>query len=145
MARIPMQAAMRAAAVATLEAYATSVSIKLQVYPGRPASIAAPTAFVDKMTETIDYDGLNRRVPRAEVLVLHGLFDSKEAVDQRDAFVDGFVDYMFDNVHAAGASTLIAVTDIEDDPEYIPDWIRPENQRTYYATRITLEGLALSG
>lgn len=143
--RVAIRTAMRAAAVACLTDYATSASLRLQVYPGRPASINTPTAFVDAISETVNYDGLNQRVPRAEVLVLHGLFDSKEAVDQGDAFVDGFIDWMFDNVHAAGASTLVAVVATDDDPAYIPDWLRPEVTRTYYATRITLEGLALSG
>lgn len=145
MSRIAMQTAMRAAAVTELTAYAADASVALQVYPGRPRSINPPTAFVDRLTESINYTGLNQRVPQAEVLVLHGLFDSKEAVTQRDAFVDGFVDWMLDRFHSAGANTLCAIVGIDDDPEYVPTWQPPDVQRTYYATRITLEGLALEG
>ena len=27
------------------------------------------------------------------MIVIHGIFDSKEAADQKDAFVDGFLDW----------------------------------------------------
>jgi hypothetical protein len=139
-----MQADMRAAAVTMLEAYATAASLKLQVYPGRPRSIAPPTAFVDRMTATFESIGISLRqtTPTAEVLVLHGLFDSKDTTEQRDAFVDGFTDYVATQYHAAGANTLIAAVRVEDEPEFIPDWLSPEKQLPYYATRITLEGFA---
>ena len=75
--------------------------------------------------------------------VLDGLFDSADAVVQRDDFVDGFLDWCADRFHAAGANTLIGAISLEDDPEYTPTWQPPEVQRTYYATRISLEGLAL--
>jgi len=35
------------------------------------------------------------------------------------------------------------VTDTEDLPNYVPEWMPPPQQLVYYATRITLEGLAL--
>lgn len=145
MARYAMQTAMRAAAVDFMTGYGTAASIRLQVYPARPASINPPTAFVDALRETITYTGLNQRHPMADVIVIHGLFDSKEAATQRDAFVDGFIDWAMDNVHGAGANTTIAVTEVEDIPDYIPDWLPPNIQRTYYASRITLEGLSLTG
>ena len=144
--RTPFAANLRAAAVDLLEDYAASTTpaLKLQVYRARPASIFAPCAFVDRMSESVVYLGpiLRQRTPRAEVLVLHGLFDSGEAVDQRDAFVDGFLDWVTDNVHAAGAETTVGAVGIEDEPTFVPDWLRPELQRTYYASRITLEGFA---
>ena len=137
-----MRAAMRAAAVTLLDAYASAESIKLQVYPGRPRSVNPPTAFVDRLTGTFDTIGisLTQTTPRCEVVVLHGLFDSADTADQADAFVDGFASYVQTQYHAAGADTLIAAASYEDEPDYVPDWI--EGAKTYYATRITLEGFA---
>lgn len=140
------RADMRGAAVTLLEAYASSASVKLQVYPGRPRSINPPTAFVDRISEGLTYPGvtLTQRVPTVEVVVLHGLFDSKDAVEQGDAFVDGFLMYVATQYHAAGANTLIAGVSTSDDPNYIPDWLPPQEQRSYYATTISLEGFAES-
>lgn len=139
-----LRADIRAAAVTLLTDYASDATIGLQVYPGRPRTVNPPTAFVDRMTETIEYVGptLRQRTPRAEVIVVHGLFDSKDAVTQMDAFVDGFLDWVTDRFHAAGANTLIAAVEVEDDPNFVNDWAPPEQQRTYYATRIRLEGFA---
>lgn len=145
MPRYAMQTAMRAAAVDFMEDYGSSASIKLQVYPARPRSIYPPTAFVDAINETISYTGLNQRSPTAEVVVIHGIFDSMEAANQRDAFVDGFIDWAMDHFHGAGANTGIVVTSTEDLPDYVPDWMPPPEQKTYYASRITLEGLSLTG
>lgn len=147
--RIPFQAAMRAAVVDLLTDYATTARIKLQVYPGRPKALYPPTAFPDRITETFEYPGnvsWRQRTARVEVVVVHGVFDSKEAVDQKDAFVDGFLDYVTDNVHAAGANTTIGLIAVEDEPAWVPDW-RPANSTNgpdpiYYATRLTLEGYA---
>jgi hypothetical protein len=139
-----MQADMRAAAVTLLGAYAAAASLKLQVYPGRPRSVSAPCAFVDRMTATFETIGisLTQTTPRCEVLVLHGLFDTKDTTEQRDAFVDGFTAYVQTQVHAAGANTLIAAVSVEDEPDFTTDWMPLEQQRTYYASRITLEGFA---
>jgi hypothetical protein len=137
----------RAAAVTLLKAYAAAAGVKLQVYPGRPASLFPPTAFVDRMPETDESFTvrLNQRTLSVEVLLVHGLFDSLEAVTQADDFADEFLDWVTDNSHAAGANTLIRVSGIEDIPAWEPDW-RPANRdaaaQTYYATRITLEGCA---
>ena len=141
-----LQADIRAAAAELLKDYAASAGTKLQVYPARPRSIFPPTAFVDVIRESIDYFGmtLRQRRPIAEVVVIHSDIDSKGAADQKDAFVDGFLDWVTDRYHAVGANTLIAVTETEDIPNYVPDWMPPEQQLVYYATRLTLEGLALS-
>lgn len=131
----------RTACITTLDAYATANNVALQTYRGRPASVKPPTAFVDLVRETIVYVGhMMQRTVQADVVLLHGLFDSGEAVDQRDTFVDGYIDYVRDNVHAAGARTTLGVVSTEDDPTYVPDWLQREYQRTYFATRITLEG-----
>src|SRR5678815_4080695 len=126
----------------SFEDYAASASLKLQVYPGRPRSIAPPTAFIDRIGETYEYTGpvIVQRVPTVEALLLHGLFDAKDTVDQADVTIEGIVEWARTRFHQAGANTLIAITSTEDDPNYVPDWLPPEQQRTYFATRITLEG-----
>ena len=142
--RIPFQTQARAGAVQLLNDFAADVGITLQVYPGRPRSIFPPTAFVDAINEVLtEYTLTTRqRIPSVEVIVLHGLFDAKDTVDQRDAFVDGFADWVADRYHAFGTNTLVAVTTIDDIPNYVPDWQAPEIQRSYFGTRITLEGFA---
>jgi hypothetical protein len=141
-----MQADLRAAAATLLTDYAASASVRLQVYPARPRSINPPTAFVDIIRESIEYLGptLRQRRPIADVVVIHGIFDSREAADQKDAFMDGFLDWVNTRYHAAGANTLVAVTDTADEPYYVPEWMAPEQRLVYFATRITVEGLSLS-
>ena len=141
-----LQANLRAAAVTLLTDYASNANVKLQVYPARPRSINPPTAFVDIIRESIEYLGptLRQRRPIADVVVIHGIFDSKEAADQKDAFVDGFLDWVNTRYHAVGTNTLVAVTDTTDEPNYVPEWMPPEQRVVYYATRITVEGLSLS-
>lgn len=147
------QAAFRAAAVDLLTDFAAQLvgtppdevkRAKLQVYPGRPRTVAPPTAFVDAIGERIEYTGpqMHQRTITADVLLIHGSFDSAEAASQKDAFVDDFLAYVVPRYHEAGANTLIAVTETEDLPTYVPDWLPPAEQRTYYATRIVLEGYA---
>ena len=144
--RVPFRTDCRAAAVTLLTEFAaqTSPATKLQVYPGRPRSINPPTAFVDGIRESYSYTNVTWRLrtPTVEVIVLWGLFDSKVAVDQADAFADAFLDWVTDRYHAAGANTTIAISSIEDDPTYVPDWLPPAEQRTYFASRISLEGFA---
>lgn len=134
----------RAAAVTLLGDYAASADVKLQVYPGRPRTINPPIAFIDRVSERFEYSGptIYRRTPSVEVVVIHGLFDSKDAADQKDAFADGFFVWQLTRYHSAGANTLFALVESEDDPNFVPDWLPPEQQRTYYATRLTLEGFA---
>ena len=143
-----LQASMRAAAVTMLTAYAADAELKLQVYPARPRSLFTPSAFVDKLNERIEWPGtgLVQRTVSAEIVVVHGLFDSKEAAAQRDAFVDGFVYWSQDHLDAAGANTVASVVAVDDDPAWTPEW-RPANvtnkeDAIYYATRLTLEGYA---
>ena len=147
MSRIAFQTLMRAACVAQLNALATAAGIKLQVYPGRPMSLFPPTAFVDKIDETVNYtNALRQRHPIAQIVALWGVFDSGESAAQRDAFVDAWLDQVTDNEAAANANTLIELNNIIDEPAYTPDW-GPESQQntTYYATRFFVEGLALEG
>lgn len=141
------QAAIRAAVVTLLTEYAADAEITLQVYPGRPLSLYPPSAFVDGIRETIIYSGftLRQRTPIVEVIVVHGTFDSAETVAQRDAFVDGFLDWVTARYHAAGANTTIGLAGVSDIPSYVPDWLPPDKQRVFFATQLTLEGLSLDG
>lgn len=131
---------LRSAAVQLLTDYRQEADVKLQIYPGRPASVNPPTAFVDSIREQITYDALRQRRPQLEIVLLHGLFDSKEAVEQGDQFVDGFLDWVSERYHAAGSDSLVAIVETADDPNYVPDWLPPDKQRSYYATVLTLEG-----
>lgn len=142
MSRKPMAANMRAAAVAMLEAYRESAGIKLNVYPGRPRSITPPHAFVDSIPERVGYFGqLRQRVPTAQVVVIHSVFDAADAAAQRDAFVDGFLNWATDEgAHAAGGNSTLGIVEVSDDPNWIADWLPPDRQFQYYATTFSIEG-----
>lgn len=148
---VAFQTAMRAAAVDLLRDFADEMvgdppakRLKLQVYAGRPRTIIPPTAFVDGIRESIEYTGptLHQRTPTVDVIVLHGIWDTADTADQKDAFVDDFLGWCLTRYHAAGGNTLLAIVETEDLPDYVPEWLPPEQQRTYYATRIALEGFA---
>ena len=142
MVRVGMQAAMRAAAVAMLTAYAAGrsrPSSSRSIRAGRGASPAYGVSWTASPRRSPTPPSA-REQPRAEVVVVHGLMDSKEAADQKDAFADGFIDWAQDHIHQMDPRTTIAVVGTEDDPDYVPDWQPPNEQRSYYATRITLEG-----
>ncbi len=135
----------RAAAITTLDAYAGGASVALNSYRGRPSKISAPQAYVDRVSESIEYIGaLMARTVQVEVVILWGLFDSGEATDQRDAFVDGYVNYLRDvpNFASAGTNTTFGVVSTEDDPTFLPDWLDARIRVPYFATRITVEGYA---
>lgn len=147
MTRIAFQTRMRAACVALLNSYKSSAVPNLEVYPGRPQTIVPPHGFVDRIDETINYTaGLRQRHPVAQIVVIWGPFDSKNAAEQRDALVDGFLDTVTDNAAQANTATLIELNSIVDEPTFLPDW-GSDTQRntTYYATRFFVEGLALEG
>lgn len=140
------QAAYRAAVVTLLTECAANASVDLQVYRGRPASLHPPTAFIDGMgddTESFPATStLYQHSPSIEVVCLWGLFDSGEAVDQRDAFVDAFHAWVRVAPHAAGGESLLGPRSLSDIPTFVPDWLPPERQVAYFATRIVMEGFA---
>lgn len=143
MTRIPFRTQMRDAAAQLLVDFKDEQGLKLQVYRARPVSLHPPTAFVDRVSESLEDNGLLRqRNISVEVVVLHGLFDSASAVDQADRFVDAFLDFVADRFHAPGPNTLIRGASVDDDPFWTPEWQPPDVQRDYYASRITLEGFA---
>ena len=139
------RADVRAAAVSLLEGYKAASGIRLQVYPGRPATISPPTGFVDAVNEaSITYtQGPIIRSPIADIILIQGLFDSKDATEQQDALVDGFMAYVRANYSQAGAGSLVTISSVSDIPNFTPDWIL--DAPIYYATRLTLEGLKSSG
>lgn len=136
---------LRAACATMLREYAADAGITLQVYEGRPASIHPPTAFVNRVREAFSYTGPTQaqRTPQADIVVLHGIWDGKETGRHRDQFVDGFFEWQLTRYHQAGANTLMALTELEDDPNFTPDWLAPPSDgrpRQYYATILTMEG-----
>lgn len=141
-----LQADYRAAGVALLDGCATNASLAMQIYRGRPASIHPPTAFIDSMSDELTAmpgaSDLFTHVPVVEILCLWGNLDSGEAVDQRDAFVDAFHEWIRTRHDAVSGATLIGPRSLSDTPTYFPDWLPLAQQRPYYATRIVLEGFA---
>lgn len=143
--RLAFQTAMRAAAVQLLTDYAASVpSLGLQVYRTLPTTIRPPTAFVERMDETTSIPGITQRQRsvRCSVIVLFRISAAGErgsGVDQRDAFVDGFADWVLENFHQPGPTELIAGIRTEDAPYYVVPGPRGE-QISYEGVRIVLEG-----
>jgi hypothetical protein len=139
-----VQAEYRAAAVELLTDCATDAGVALQVYAGRPRSIYPPTAFIDSMadelTPTPGASNLFRHVPLVTVVCVWGAFDSKEAADQRDAFVDAFHDWIRSRRDAVSGASLIGPRALADVPTFVADWLPEVEQVPYYATRIELEG-----
>ena len=69
------------------------------------------------------------------------VYDTGDAVDQRDRFVDGFYAYVMDNYHAFGGNAECNWIGVADDPSWTPDWI-PGDTESKFLTEITLEGRA---
>lgn len=137
------QAAARAAAVKFMKDYAASAGVKMTVYPGRPLTMEQlPRGFVDAIDETLtDFAGtLGTHNLKVTVTLVWGEFDSLEAVTQRDAFVDGFYDWIRTRYHDMRANSLIAPVAVNDIPAYVPDWLPRDQTKVYYATQVTLEG-----
>lgn len=132
----------RDAAMSLFKDYAASASVKLQAYRARPASVTPPTGFVDRLSQSINViaPASYQQDVTVEFVMVWGLFDGGTAVDQRDAFVDGFLAWIAGRYGEAGANTTIRVSGVEDDPSFVNDWMKPELQRTFYATRFSLEG-----
>jgi hypothetical protein len=130
-----------------LTACANNASVTMQVYPARPMTLYPPTAFVDTMADALnEFPGasnLYQHTPSVELTLVWGTFDSKEAVIQRDAFVDAYHAWVRARPHEAGATTLIGPRSLNDIPVFNPDWGNEAQRNTsYYATRIVLEGFA---
>jgi len=132
----------RAAVSQLMNDFSFDSGIKFLWYRARPTSIRPPQAFIDRMTDRAEdflAPAIFQHITTIQVLVLHGIFDQGDTVDQRDRFVDGFWEWVRTRYHAAGANTLIRVRSSEDDPSYVPEWIPERDRQTYYGTFITLE------
>ena len=117
-----------------------------QMYPGRPLSIHPPCAFIESIDdEEITYTPAGtQRTPVVAVRLVQGGIDSEDAVDSQDALVDGFIDYVVTNRHAAGPNTLFLVEGVDDEPGWIPEWIE-DRPRPYFSSVVTLRGEGLFG
>jgi hypothetical protein len=144
MARLPLQTAARAGTETLVDGYRTATSLKLgQLYRARPPQIKAPSVWIDSIVENTDAFTReeSQRVVRVTLRVVWAKYDTGQAVDQRDRFVDGFYAYVMDNYHAYGANAECNWVGATDDPDWSPDWI-PDDDNSYFLTEITLEGRA---
>lgn len=136
----------RAATIQMMSECAADAGVGLQTYRGRPATLHPPTGFVDQMrTDLTPFPATSRLYQhnrRIEVLMLWGLFDSGDAVDQRDAWITAFHTWVRTRIDAVDGASLIGPLSYADDPAFIPDWLPPEKQLMYFATRVVLEGFA---
>jgi len=130
----------------TLVAFKADSGLTLQIYPGRPRTLVPPSIWQDRRRDTISFRGARDvnfmgHVLTTELVALHGLFDSAEAVAQRDAFVDAFTSYVRANrdTGLAGPNSVLLSMVVDDVPNYVPDWVPERDQLTYFATLITLE------
>lgn len=123
-----------------------NAGVLIQTYPGRPLSLHPPCAYVESIDESdITYTPAGtQRTPAVSVRLVQGNFDSQDTVDSQDTLVDGFLEYVVANRHAAGANTLFLVESSEDDPQWTPEWI-PDPQRPYFSTLVTLRAEGLHG
>jgi len=144
--RIPFQTQLREGVAALLTEFKQDKDVKAQIYGARPRSIVPPTWFVDRVRETITFSGhIRKRLVQVDVVMIWGLFDSLEAARQRDDTVDAFIDWATDRPHFAADNTVVEPRSIEDDPNFVPDWIVPgrdDRLPMYFATTVTLEGFA---
>ena len=142
---------MRAAALTLLDGYKAANSGALrQTFQARPASINAPAGFVDSIDEDeILYTPAGtQRTPDVRIRLVRGTFSSGDVAEANDELVDGFIDYVVANRHAAGASTLALISSVQDDDGWVPEWIQPSpgnEVRAYYSTIVTLSGEGLFG
>jgi len=130
----------------TLVAFKADSGLNLQIYPGRPRTLVPPSIWQDRRRDTISFRGARDvnfmgHVLTTELVALHGLFDSADAVAQRDAFVDAFTSYVRANrdTGLAGPNSVLLSMVVDDVPNYVPDWVPERDQLTYFATLITLE------
>lgn len=138
-----MRAAARTATLALLDGYkAANDGALKQTYGARPKSIAVPSAFVDSISESLAYTPAGtQRNPQVVVRIVRGTFSTEDVAESNDALVDGFVNYVVDNRHQAGPTTLILVTSVDDDDGWIPEWMPDALPMYSTLVTLTLEGL----
>lgn len=141
--RVAVSSEVRANACQLLRDYAAEALVKLQVYAGRPRSLHPPTAFVDEMRESVTFAAGfgGDRQPSVDLLLVWGTFDSADTTAQADEFVDGFYAWVADRPHALHPNSIVESIQRSDEPTFTPDWVPPDEQKAYYATRLTLSCL----
>jgi hypothetical protein len=146
--RIDFETSCRAGAIALVDGYRTTASLKLgQLYRARPTKITPPSVFVDSVAESTDAftNRESQRTVRVGLRAVWGVYDAGGTVDQRDRFVDGFYGYVMDNgQHAFGANTTCSWIGVTDNENWTAEWLQAESQslQPMFATLITLEGFA---
>ena len=139
----------RAAAHTLLNAYKASLDDgKLrQVYQARPASINPPCAFIDSISEgSIGYTPAGmQRTPDVAIRFVRGTFDRADVAEANDELVDGFIDYVVANKHAAGANTISTISSAEDEDGWVPEWMPADRQAAYYTTVVAFSAEGLFG
>lgn len=133
---------MRVAAFTLLDGYKTAHGGLKQVHRARPMSIFPPCAFVDAIDEgEINYTAsIVQRTPLVRIRIVRGTFNAADVADANDDLVDGFIEYVVGNRHAAGGATLALITAAEDDDGWTPAWMPDDKQLPYYSTVLTLSG-----
>lgn len=144
--RIPFQTSIRNGTVDLLTDFKQDSGVKAQIYGARPRTINPPTWFIDRVRENLVFIGhIRQRTVQVDIVLIWGLFDSLEAAKQRDDTVDRLVDWLTERPHYAADNTVVEPRAIEDDPNFVPDWIVPardDRLPMYFATTVTLEGFA---
>lgn len=138
MTRIALQSSARSGTVALLTAYCAAAGLRAQIYRARPKQTKPPTFYIESITEVLTpFTAEERqRTARVTVRALWGRTDDGDAVDQRDAFVDGFLDYVADHFHAFGANTDVNAVAVADSPDFNFEG------ESMFSTAVALEGFA---
>lgn len=138
MSRIAVQTVVRTGTVKLLTDFRASLGSQLQIYRARPRQLKPPTAYVEGITETLADITIEERQrnPRVSIRCVWGRFDDGDAVDQRDAFVDAFLDFVVDRPHAFGPNTICSAVAVADAPAF--DF----EGESYLSSVIVLEGMA---
>lgn len=132
-----MRAQFRAALVGILEDFQTANPTLLrQTYRARPASFHPPMAYVGPITEpTIQhkFGARRRRLMRAPLLLVEGLYENAETSDRLDVLADAMIDYLtIEHDRVSGRTLLQAVSSEEVELDLGGGTI-------YAATSITVE------
>lgn len=129
-----------------LEAFKADSGLRLQLYPGRPVHLSPPSIWQDARRDTISFrgpraSGFMGHTMNTQLVALHGRFDAADTLAQRDAFVDAFLSFLRAgrDLGLAGPNSNTESVIIDDEPNYVANWVPPDEQVPYYATLITLE------
>lgn len=140
MVRLAMQSATRTGAMALLTAFIASTNTTMQLYRAKPKQAKPPTGYVEGIEETLTPFTIDnqQRTTRARIRLLwRDDVDAGAAVDQRDAFIDGFAEWVIEHPHAFDANALTEAVSVSDDPDF--DF---GDGTDYLSSLLVLEGFA---